>query len=79
MGLSALLLTYDESNDILNDYRLYFYRLITAIAKVDGVVTPKEQVWLDKMLALNTQRPERAERDTASAIPEEELEKLIGL
>ena len=79
LGLSALLLTYDESNDILNDYRLYFYSLITAIAKVDGVVTPKEQVWLDKMLALNTQRPERAERDTASAIPEEELEKLIGL
>lgn len=78
-GLSAMLQTCGGSEDDLEQYRIYLYRLISAIAKIDGEVTPEEQKWLEKMLVINEQRPEGAERDTSSSLPEEELSKLIGL
>ncbi len=78
-NFTAILSVCDGEEEDMEKYRLYLYRLVSAIAKIDGNVTPTEQAWLDKMLVINEQKPERAERDTASAIPEEELEKLIGL
>ena len=78
-NFTAILSVCGGDKDDLEKYRINLYRLVSAIAKIDGNVTPKEQAWLDKMLIINEQRPEGAERDTASAIPEEELEKLIGL
>lgn len=77
-GLSALLID-NGADDELEKYRIYLYRLITAITKIDDIVTPKEQAWLDRMLVINEQCPEDAERDTTSAMPEEELNRLIGL
>lgn len=78
-GLSAMLQTCGGCEDDLEQYRINLYRLISAIAKIDGKVTPKEQKWLEKMLVINEQRPEGAERDTSSFLTEEELSKLIGL
>jgi SpoVK/Ycf46/Vps4 family AAA+-type ATPase len=63
----------------LEQYRITLYRLVSQIVKIDGVVTPKETEWLEKMLVINEPKPERTERDTASLNPEEELNKLVGL
>lgn len=78
-GLSAMLQTCGGSKDDLENYRTNLYLLNSAIAKIDGNITQREQAWLEKMLIINEQRPEGAERDTASSLPEEELSKLIGL
>ena len=78
-SLSAMLRCCGGSKDDLEQYRVFLYRLVSLIAKIDGHVTPKEEKWLENMLATGGMRPEGAERDTASAMPEEELNKLIGL
>lgn len=78
-GLSAMLQTCGGSDDYLEKYRINLYRLNSVIAKIDGNVTNKEQCWLEKMLVINKQRPEGAERNMASSLPEDELSKLIGL
>lgn len=51
-GLSALLITNGADEEV-EKYHIYLYRLITAITKIDDIVTPKEQAWLDKMLVIN--------------------------
>ena len=78
-GLSALLQTCGGNEDDLEQYRINLYRLNSVIAKIDGNVTPKEQDWLERMMVINEQRPEGAERDMSSSLPEDELTQLIGL
>lgn len=56
-GLSAMLQTCGGDRDDLEQYRIYLYRLVSTIAKIDGTVTSKEQDWLEKMLVINEQSP----------------------
>ena len=77
--LSAMLRCCGGSKDDLEQYRVSLYRLVSLIAKIDGNVVPKEEKWLETMLATGGQRPDGAEQNTSSAMPEEELNKLIGL
>ena len=56
-GLSALLIT-NGADEEAEKYCIYLYRLITAITKIDDIVTPKEQAWLDKMLVISGQQSE---------------------
>ena len=56
-GLSALLIT-NGAEEEAEKYHIYLYRLITAITKIDDIVTPKEQAWLDKMLVISGQQSE---------------------
>lgn len=78
-GLSAMLQTSGGDEDDLQKYRINLYRLNSVIAKIDGTVTPKEQDWLERMMIINGQRPERAKRDLMPSLPEDELKNLIGL
>ncbi len=78
-GLSAMLQTCGGNDDYLEKYRINLYRLNSVIAKIDGNVTKQEQDWLEKMLVINEQRPDGAERNMTSSLPEDELGKLIGL
>ena len=78
-AFTSLLKTCGGNHDDLEQYRITLYRLVSQIVKIDGIVTPKETEWLEKMLVINEPKPERTERDTASLNPEEELNKLVGL
>lgn len=78
-GLSALLRSCEGNKNDLEQYRIYLYRLVSQIVKIDGKVTPEEKDWLERMLAINEQQPEDAERDTIASLPEDDLNGLIGL
>lgn len=78
-GMIVLIQNSGECSFEAEDYKTYFFRLMSTIAKVDGNVSEKEKEVLEQMMKRNESSDEEKEREYGETMSENELNKLIGL
>lgn len=78
-GMIVLIQNSGECSFGAEDYKTYFFRLMSTIAKVDGNVSEKEKEVLEQMMKRSESSDEEKEREYGETMSENELNKLIGL